>query len=98
MGASSGEGGRSTRKHVKFRDDFRGLERETMPRVARVLQGRPPAARRVRREYVPREIATDFLRGLVAVRGVLVVWVAWVAVSNANIDFKFRYGEYGKNA
>ena len=98
MGASSGEGGRSTRKHVKFRDDFRGLERETMPPVPRVLRGRPPAARRVRREYVPREIATDFLRGLVAVRGVLVVWVVWVAVSRANIDLNFSFGDSKKNA
>ena len=83
---------------MKFRDDFRGLERETMPRVARVLQGRPPAARRVRREYVPREIATDFLRGLVAVRGVLVVWVAWVAVTRSSIDLKMSYGGNEKNA
>jgi len=65
-----------------------------MPRVARVLQGRPPGSRLVRREYVPREIATDFLKGVYAVRGLLVVWVAWVAVTRSHFDFKVRYGEY----
>ena len=39
-------------------------------------------------------MATDFLRGVVAVRGLLVVWVAWVAVTRSNIDLRVRYGEY----
>ena len=41
---------------------------------------------------------TDFLRGVVAVRGLLVVWVAWVAVTRSSIDLNMSYGGNEKNA
>ena len=40
---------------------------------------------------------TDFLKGVIVVRGLLVVWVAWVTVSTVHFDVKARYGDYANN-